>query len=70
MNNVYITFENGETKTFSDGVSYYDIVSAMGHEKDVIGVIVNEKITNLGDKPQGRVSIKYVYKNGKLVYKC
>lgn len=73
MNNVYITFENGETKTFSDGVSYYDIVSSMGLEKEVIGVIVNDKVANLGDKPQGRVSIKYVYKNstnGRRMYEA
>ena len=73
MNNVYITFENGETKTFSDGMSYYDIISTEGLEKEVIGVVVNEKVTNLGDKPQGRVSIKYIRKNetnGRRMYEA
>ncbi len=63
MNEVFVTFENGETKSFSDGVSYYDIVKEQGLENDVIGVVVNDKVSNLGDKPQGRVAIKYVHLN-------
>ena len=73
MNNVYITLENGETKTFSSGTSYYDVAVSEGLENEVIGVIVNDKVSNLGDKPQGRVTIKFVRlndTNGRRMYEA
>ena len=60
MNNVVVTFEDGEVKSFPAGTTYYEMIKSRNLEDDVIAVVVNDKVTNLGDKPQGKITLKYV----------
>ena len=73
MNSVNITFENGEVKSFPSFMTYYDIIKSQKLEKEVIGVIVNDKVSNLGDKPTGDTAIKYARlsdTNGSRMYEA
>ncbi len=45
---ITITLKNGETKSFSDDVTYYDISKKIKFERPVLGVKINNEVVSMG----------------------
>ena len=71
MSEIQLTLPNGEKRSFPKYTTYYDISKNFEMEHDVIGIMVNNRITSLNDRADHNANIKFLdltgY-NGNRIY--
>lgn len=71
MNDVIITFSDDTKKKFPKNTTYYEISKTVNEPKNILGVLVNNKIVSLKDKVTRNEKVKFISSsdtNGNRIY--